>query len=86
MCLNYDSNRSDSKAIDNINHYLQKLNQPLLAPINLRPRVGTEGYFYHLDCIINFFSNQEQVFKSQSEFWENYQPNGVAIVAKEGFN
>ena len=69
IAICYDSSRSDTKAIDNINHYLKKLRLPLIDPIILKPKKDKRKDFYHLDCIINFTTdNTIQHFNSKLIF------------------
>lgn len=87
VCITYESSRSTTACIDNINKYLKILNLPLLKGITLKPKNGLEQYFYHLDCIINFESNNNyQYFNSVEDFWNNYQKNGTAIIIKNAFS
>ena len=51
VCITYNSTRSNTNCINNINKYLQKLNLPLLKEVQLFPRKGMEKYFYHLDTL-----------------------------------
>jgi hypothetical protein len=87
LCLIYDSSRSTLDSISNINKYMKKLNLPLLKGIELKPIKGLETYFYHQDCIINFYcKNEYSTYQNMSDFWSNYQSNGVAIVVKDAFD
>ena len=87
LCLTYNSSRSELECIENMNKYLKKLNVPLLKEIRLHPIKGYEKYFYHQDCIINFYSeNKLQIFNSEEDFLNNYEKNGTAIVIKRGFD
>lgn len=95
LCITYNSSRSDLQCIDNINKYLKKLNEPLLKGLLLEPKIGMEKYFYHQDCIINFWSGDSksnqldhniQMFNSEDDFLKHYIKNGIAIVVKQGFD
>ena len=70
LCLIYDSSRSTLDCISNINKYMKKLNLPLLKGIELKPIKGLETYFYHQDCIINFYcKNEYSTFQNMNDFW-----------------
>ena len=85
MCITYDSTRSNSKCIKEINKLLEKVNLPLLKEINLRPKKEMEKYFYHQDCILNFSTNNVvQYFKNEDDFYKNYKKNGLLVLAKNG--
>jgi hypothetical protein len=85
LCFGYDSSRSCTKAIDNINKYMEKMNLPLLREICIYPEKGMETFFYHFDCIINFYTNNEiQYFESVADFWHNYERNGAVVVEMNG--
>jgi len=87
MCLNYDSSRSNSKCINNINKYLDKLNLPLLEDIKLKPKIKSEELFYHLDCLLNFSTSDKiQFFNSIDDFWKNYNKNGTLVLEKSGID
>jgi hypothetical protein len=95
LCITYNSSRSELQCIDNINKYLKQLNVPLLKGITLEPKKGMEKYFYHQDCIINFYSSNSkpnqldvnvQIFNSEDDFWKHYLKNGIVIAVKQGFD
>ena len=87
MCISYNSSRSNPKCIENINKYLERIQLPLLKPIQLSPKHKFRNYFYHLDCIMNFSvdSSNIQYFNSITDFWENYKQNGTVVYEKNGF-
>jgi hypothetical protein len=85
LCFSYNSSRSSTKCIKNINKYLDKLKLPLLKEIKLMPQKNMKNYFYHLDCIMNFeVSNKYQYFTSISDFWKNYKRDGTVVVEMNG--
>ena len=87
MCISYNSSRSNPNCIENINKYLERIQLPLLKPIQLSPKCEFRNYFYHLDCIMNFSvdSSNIQHFNSIPHFWENYKQNGTIVYEKNGF-
>lgn len=87
MCISYDSTRSNSKCIYNINKLLKKVNLPLLKEIKIRPNSEMEEYFYHQDCLLNFRTDTKlQIFNNEYEFFKNYKPNGLLVVAENAVN
>ena len=38
MCISYNSSRSNPNCIENINKYLERIQVPLLKPIQLSPK------------------------------------------------
>ena len=87
LCFTYNSSRSSTMCINNINEILEKFNLPLLREITLFPKKNLEKYFYHLDCIMNFYSNNKyQYFTSEMDFWKNYKKNGTIVVEINGVN
>jgi len=85
VCITYNSTRSTTKCIQNINKYLEKLRLPLLMNINFKTKKGMEKYFYHLDCLLNFYADEEyQYFNSVNNFWNNYKKNGLVVIEKNG--
>lgn len=86
LALTYESSRSESSSIANINKYLKKLQIPMITEIRLKPKKGLEEIFYHQDCIINFYCNNNiQNFNNIDDFYKNYKKNGYAVVIKDGF-
>ena len=87
MCITYNSSRSNTKCIKNINKYLERLDIPLLKSITLSPKSEFREYFYHLDCIMNFSvdSSNIQMFDDETQFWADYKKNGTLIYEENGF-
>ena len=83
LCISYNSSRSSTKCIENINKYLDKLNLPLLLDITLKPKPELETLFYHQDTVLNFTSTYEQEFNSYNDFLKNYKKNGICILVKD---
>lgn len=87
LCFTYNSSRSSTSCISNINKYLEKLELPLLKEIKLTSKKGMENYFYHLDCLLNFYtSNKYQYFTSMDDFWKNYKKNGTIVIEMNGIS
>ena len=83
LCISYNSSRSSTKCIENINKYLEKLKLPLLLDISLKPKPELETLFYHQDTVLNFTSTEEQEFQSYNDFLQNYKKNGTCILVKD---
>lgn len=87
LCLTYNSTRSSTKCITNINKYLSLLGKPLLKEIQFSPKDTMAEYFYHFDCILNFTTNDKyQHFNSMDDFWKNYKKNGTIAVEINGLD
>ena len=94
MCFGYDSSRSCTKSIPNINKYLKMMNIPQLKEICLYPDPNVKEYFYHFDCIVNFHTDNEdktQYFEisdneSFMSFMDSYRKNGTVVVEMNGIN
>ena len=85
LCLNYHSTRSDPNAINNINKYLRKLGETELLPITLKPKAHKTNQFYHLDCIINFYQDEEKSYHNLEDFYRD-KGCGMALIVKDSFN
>ena len=87
LCLIYNSTRSTIECIDHINKFLRKLKLPLLKGIELKPKKNLKSYFYHQDCLINFYCDESySTYTSMIDFWKNYKKNGMAIVVKDSLD
>ena len=85
LCFGYSSSRSCTKSIKNINKYIGRMGLPRLKEICLYPREGLEKYFYHFDCISNFYTEGDtQYFDSEKSFWRDYKKNGTTVVEMNG--
>ena len=81
ICLSYESSRSTRKSINNINQYMKLFNLPTLKDICLYPRKDKQKMLYHFDCVSNFFTNETmQHFSDMTDFYDNYKPNGTAVI------
>lgn len=93
LALSYDSSRSESKTIDSINIFLDKLGIPLIRGINILPKEKYKKIFYHQDCILNFSCNDQikEVYINKpiesittDDIIKTYDKNGTIIIAKYG--
>lgn len=95
--LTYDSSRSESGAVKQINEYLERLGVASIFEIKLYPRKGIEEILYHQDCALNFYVDRNNVqcldfgendieMYDVDDIFAEYTKNGCVAMIKDGLD